>query len=71
MVYTSTYLEAVPVIRVYVVGMAALVIEVGSIVLLLREGRFALMVSSLALLVSVTLSWSGAHYIGLTGAACR
>jgi O-antigen/teichoic acid export membrane protein len=69
LVYTSTYLEAAPVMRLYIVGMVALVIEVGSIVLLLRDGRFALMVTSLALIVSVTLSWSGAHYLGLTGAA--
>ena len=69
LVYTSTYLEAAPVMRVYIVGLVALVIEMGSIVLLLREGRFALMVSSVTLLVSVVLSWTGAHHIGLTAAA--
>jgi O-antigen/teichoic acid export membrane protein len=69
LVYTSTYLEAVPVMRLYIVGMVALVVEVGSMVLLLREGRFAFMVSALALPVSVALSWTGAHHIGLTGAA--
>jgi O-antigen/teichoic acid export membrane protein len=69
LVYTSTYLQAAPVMRVYMVGMVALVIEMGSIVLLLREGRFALMVSSLALAISVGLSWTGAHHFGLTGAA--
>ena len=69
LVYTSTYLEAAPVMRVYIVGMVALVIEMGSIVLLLREGRFALMVSSVTLLISVGLSWTGAHHVGLTAAA--
>ena len=69
LVYTSTYLEAAPVMRVYIAGLVVLVIEIGSIVLLLREGRFALMVSSIALLVSVGLSWSGAQHLGLTGAA--
>ena len=69
LVYTTTYLEAAPVMRVYIVGMVALVVEMGSVILLLREGRFALMVSALAMMVSVALSWSGAHYIGLTGAA--
>jgi O-antigen/teichoic acid export membrane protein len=69
LVYTSTYLEAAPVMRLYIVGMVGLVIEVGSIVLLLREGRYALGVSALTLAVSASLSWGGAHYIGLTGAA--
>jgi O-antigen/teichoic acid export membrane protein len=69
LVYTTTYLEAAPVMRVYIVGMLALVIEVGSIVLLLREGRFALMVTAIALVLSATLSWTGAHYLGLIGAA--
>jgi O-antigen/teichoic acid export membrane protein len=55
--------------RVYIAGMVPLVIEMGSLVLLLREGRFALMVTSLALVVSVGLSWTGAHHLGLAGAA--
>jgi O-antigen/teichoic acid export membrane protein len=68
-VYTAQYLEAAPVIRMYTLGMLAMVIEVGSIVLLLREGRFALMVCSIALMVCVGLSWVAAHHIGLVGAA--
>jgi peptidoglycan biosynthesis protein MviN/MurJ (putative lipid II flippase) len=55
--------------RVYIVGMLAMVIEVGSVVLLLRQGPFALRITALALAVSVALSWSAAQYFGLAGAA--
>jgi len=68
-VYTSAYVEAAPVMRVYIVGMLAMVVEVGSIVLLLRQGPFALRITALALAVSIPLSWSAAQYAGLAGAA--
>jgi O-antigen/teichoic acid export membrane protein len=69
LVYTAAYIEAAPVMRVYIVGMAAMVVEVGSVVLLLRQGSFALRITALALGVSVALSWSAAHWYGLAGAA--
>lgn len=69
-VYTSAYVEAAPVMRVYIVGMAAMVIEMGSMILLLRQGPFALKVNMTALAVSIAVSWSAAHYFGLIGAAC-
>ena len=69
LVYTAAYVEAAPVMRVYTVGMVAMVIEVGSITLLLRQGSFALRITALALGVSVALSWSAAHWFGLAGAA--
>jgi O-antigen/teichoic acid export membrane protein len=68
-VYTAAYVEAAPVMRVYIVGMAAMVIEMGSIVLLLREGAFAMRIAAVALAVSVAASWTGAHHVGLAGAA--
>ena len=68
-VYTAAYVEAAPVMRVYLVGMIALVVEVGSIVLLLGQGAFALRITALALVVSVALSWGAAHAFGLAGAA--
>ena len=68
-VYTAAYVQAAPVMRVYIVGMAAMVIEVGSIVLLLRQGPYALRVTAIALCISASASWAGAHYVGLTGAA--
>jgi O-antigen/teichoic acid export membrane protein len=69
LVYTASYVEAAPVMRVYIVGMAAMVIEMGSIVLLLAQGGFAVRIAALALAVSVAASWTGAHHFGLAGAA--
>ena len=68
-VYTSAYAEAAPVMRVYIAGMAAMVIEIGSMVLLLRQGPFALRVTGAALGVAVLASFAGAHLFGLPGAA--
>jgi O-antigen/teichoic acid export membrane protein len=68
-VYTAAYLEAAPVMRVYIAGMAAMVIEIGSMVLLLRQGPFALRVTAAALAVAVMASFAGAYLFGLAGAA--
>jgi O-antigen/teichoic acid export membrane protein len=68
-VYTPAYLEAAPVMRVYIVGMAVMVIETGSVTLLLREGPFALRTNVVALAFSLAVSWTGAHLAGLPGAA--
>jgi len=55
--------------RVYIVGMAAMVVEMGSITLLLREGAFALRTNVLALGFSLAVSVAGALQLGLPGAA--
>ena len=68
-VYTATYAGAAPVVRVYVLGMIAMAVEVGSVTLLLRQGGFAMRVSALLLVASVILSWSLAQELGLAGAA--
>jgi O-antigen/teichoic acid export membrane protein len=68
-VYTAAYLEAAPVMRVYITGMLVMVIEVGSMVLLLRQGAFAFRVTGVTLLISVAVSLAAAHYVGLAGAA--
>jgi O-antigen/teichoic acid export membrane protein len=68
-VYTAAYLEAAPAMRLYIAGMAPMVLEIGSVVLLLRDGRFALALSALCLSVSAIVSWFGAQHLGLAGAA--
>jgi O-antigen/teichoic acid export membrane protein len=68
-VYTAAYVEAVPAMRIYVLGMLAMVVEIGSIVLLLRQGAFALKVSLLMLALSVAVSLAAAQQFGLAGAA--
>jgi len=68
-VYTASYVDAVPAMRVYSLGMALLAVEVGSLLLLLRQGTYALGVNSVALAISVAVSWLGARHFGLAGAA--
>jgi O-antigen/teichoic acid export membrane protein len=68
-IYTAAYLEAAAVMRVYIIGAACLVIELGSMVLLLQQGSFALRTNLVLLAGSVALSYLGALHVGLTGAA--
>jgi O-antigen/teichoic acid export membrane protein len=68
-IYTTAYVDAAPVMRVYIVGLAALVVEVASIMLLLRQGEFTVRLGLVALTASVALSWFSAHAFGLAGAA--
>jgi len=68
-IYTSAYVDAVQVMRIYVLGLIALVIEPASIMLLLRQGAFSMRVGVVALLLSVAVSFAGARLFGLAGAA--
>jgi O-antigen/teichoic acid export membrane protein len=68
-VYTGTYVDGAPVMRVYIAGLAALVVELASITLLLRQGAFVLAVNAASLVVSVAINWSAALRFGLAGAA--
>jgi len=68
-VYTSAYVEAAPVMRLYIVALLAMVVEVGSMVLLLKLGSYTLRLAAFTLALSVTVSWIGAHHLGLPGAA--
>ena len=68
-IYTTNYLEAVPVMRVYIVGLAAMVIEIGSLTLLMREGQFAMRVNLAVLAIAALTSFLGATHFGLPGAA--
>jgi O-antigen/teichoic acid export membrane protein len=68
-IYTAAYVDAAPVMRVYIIGLAALVVEIASIMFLLRQGAYAMGVGLVALILSVALSWSSAHTFGLAGAA--
>jgi O-antigen/teichoic acid export membrane protein len=69
LVYTASYSEAAPVMRVYIIGMLARVVEMGSLVMLLREGTYVAIVTAINLAVSVAVSWAAAQQFGLAGAA--
>jgi O-antigen/teichoic acid export membrane protein len=68
-IYTSAYVDAAPVMRIYIVGLIALVIEPASLMLLLRQGAFSMRLGVLALLLSVAVSFAAARLFGLAGAA--
>ena len=68
-VYTDTYVDAAPVMRVYIVGLAALVVELATISLLLRQGALMMWVNLGTLIVAVAINWTMAQHIGLAGAA--
>ena len=69
LIYTGTYVGAAPVMRVYIVGLAALVIELSTITMLLRQAPFVMGVNLVALIIAVPLNWFFALQIGLAGAA--
>ncbi len=69
LVYTRAYLDAVPVLRIYSVGLAVFVVELTSILFVLNQGPFAARVNGLVLLFAVPLSYFGAKHWGLQGAA--
>jgi O-antigen/teichoic acid export membrane protein len=69
LVYTSTYLDAVPVLRIYALGLVAFVVELTSVLFVLGQGPFAARVNGAVLAISVPLSYLGAVHFGLEGAA--
>jgi O-antigen/teichoic acid export membrane protein len=68
-IYTSVYADAAPVMRVYIFGLALLVVELSSILQLLRQGPFSMLMNGASLAVSVPLSWYAGGHFGLIGAA--
>src|SRR4051812_31218393 len=69
LVYTASYVNAAAVMRVYIVGLAALVVELSTVLQLLRQGPFSLAMNMVMLVISVPLSWYGGVHLGLAGAA--
>jgi O-antigen/teichoic acid export membrane protein len=69
LVYTASYVDAAPVMRVYILGLLPFVVELSSLLLLLREGGFAMRLNSGLLVFSVVASLYGGAKFGLAGAA--
>jgi O-antigen/teichoic acid export membrane protein len=69
LIYTPTYIAAAPVMRLYIVGLLALVVELTSILFLLKQGPFSARVNTLVLALALPLSYFGAITWGLMGAA--
>ena len=69
LIYTATYLEAAPVLRLYVVGLVAFVVELVSVLFVMKQGPFAAKVNGIVLFIAIPLSLCGAMRWGLPGAA--
>ena len=69
LIYTRTYLDAVPVLRIYSVGLVAFVVELVSTLFVLRQGPFAAKANAIVLAIALPMSWYGAEHFGLLGAA--
>ena len=69
LVYTASYINAATVMRVYILGLAVLVVELSSVMQLLRQGPFSFATNMIVLACSVPASWYGGVYLGLAGAA--
>ena len=68
-VYTPAYVQAAPVMQVYIIGLSALVVELSTVTMLLRLAPFVTGVNLVALILSAPLSWLCARHFGLAGAA--
>lgn len=69
LIYTATYADAAPVLRVYAVGLVAFVVEIVSVLFVMKQGAFAAKVNGVVLFVALPLSLAGAMRWGLPGAA--
>ena len=69
LVYTPAFVAAGDVMRVMIFGWALQVIDLQSLVLLLRASGYAARINTVLLLMSIPVSWAGAHLGGLPGAA--
>jgi peptidoglycan biosynthesis protein MviN/MurJ (putative lipid II flippase) len=69
LLYTSSYLDAVPVLRVYALSMLVMSVELATVLLIYEQGRFVMLVSVGVLVGASVLSYVGALQFGLPGAA--
>jgi peptidoglycan biosynthesis protein MviN/MurJ (putative lipid II flippase) len=67
--YTDSYVDAVPVLRVYALNMLATSVELATVLLIYEQGRFVMLVSAGVLFGASLLSYAGALSFGLPGVA--
>jgi O-antigen/teichoic acid export membrane protein len=68
-VYTHAYLDAAPVMQVYLLGMMINGFAIGHVLPVLEKGRFATLNHAVSLVLSLLFSLLGVHFLGLPGAA--
>jgi O-antigen/teichoic acid export membrane protein len=69
-VYTDRYLEAVPIMQVYMLNIMLQGFAAGYVLPILNRGHSAIANNASCLCLSIVLSYLGMHAYGLTGAAC-
>jgi len=69
LVYTEKYIGAVPVMRIYLIGVMLQTVATGYALPSLNLGSFAVKTNALCLVISLICSLIGAKYFGLVGAA--
>lgn len=69
LVYTADYLDAAPILRIYLIGVILSVVEVSTLLVIYKQGPFVLKVSGILVAFSVVASYLGATLIGLQGVA--
>ncbi|MEM7504401.1 MAG: oligosaccharide flippase family protein, partial [Pseudomonadota bacterium] len=69
LMYTEDYVDAVPVLRVYLGVLLIMSIELGSVLMVLRQGQFVLLVSIGVLALASVASLVGGKALGLYGVA--
>jgi O-antigen/teichoic acid export membrane protein len=69
LIYTDAYAGAIPVLRLSVVGSLVTVVEMSTVMLVLRQGPFFLLTSVILLLAGLLASYAGSQLWGMPGAA--
>lgn len=69
LIYTDVYAGAIPVVRLNVVAFLIPIVEMSTLLLVLRQGPFFLRLNSVALIVGLLVSYAGSEAWGMPGAA--
>lgn len=69
LIYTDAYAAAIPVVRLNVVAFLIPIVEMSTVMLVLRQGPFFLRMNSVALIVGLSVSYAASQAWGMPGAA--
>jgi O-antigen/teichoic acid export membrane protein len=69
LLYTQAYIDAVPILRIYMLTLLVMSTELATVLMVLEQGRHVAKVNFIALVVSLLTSYAGARMIGLQGVA--
>ena len=67
LIYTDKYLQAAPLMQLYIVGLGLSIAGGGHLLVAFNAGRVAMVISAVNLLLSILFSYAGATLVGLHG----